>query len=160
MRQMDASFPLRGKISGAYITSALAKTEAVRRGFDDAILMNAHRKVSEGSAMNLFLVRNGIIRTPAITEDILEGITRDSVIGIARSLGYTVEESVIDKSELVIAEEVFFSGTAVKMTPVNQIEHYTLPTSRPIFDAIREKLESIVRGEDQEFSHWIERIQL
>lgn len=92
MRQMDNSFPLRGKISGAYITSALAKTEAVKRGFDDAILMNARGKVSEGSAMNIFIVRNGKVRTPAVTEDILEGITRDSVITIARSIGYTVEE--------------------------------------------------------------------
>lgn len=92
MRQQDASFPLRGKISGAYITSALAKTEAFQRGFDEAILMNAQGKVSEGSAMNIFVVRNGIIKTPAVTEDILEGITRDSVIRIARSMGYTVIE--------------------------------------------------------------------
>jgi branched-chain amino acid aminotransferase len=157
-RQQDASFPLRGKISGAYITSALAKTEAYKRGFDEAILMNAAGKVSEGSAMNIFVVRNGIIRTPAITEDILEGVTRDSIIQIARSLGYAVIEGQIDKSELYIADEVFFSGTAAKITPVKQIEHYILPVSHPITDILKSRFDQITTGYDTEFSSWITRI--
>lgn len=159
-RQQDASSPLRGKISWVYITSALAKTEAVKRGFDEAILMNAHGKVSEWSAMNIFVVRNGVIRTPAITEDILEGITRDSVIQIARSLGYTVIEGQIDKSELFIADEVFFSGTAAKVTPVQKIEHYNLPTHHPILDTIKERFEKVVTGKDEEFGKWVTRVKI
>lgn len=157
-RQVDTNFPLRGKITGAYITSALAKTEAVNRWFDDAILMNAQWKVSEWSAMNIFIVRNGIIRTPAITEDILEGITRDSVIQIARSMGYTVIEWQIDKSELFIADEVFFTGTAARITPVKQIEQYMLSTDHPITDRLKARFDTIVQGRDDEFAHWITRV--
>lgn len=160
MRQQDASFPLRGKISGAYITSALAKTEAFKRGFDEAILMNAQGKVSEGSAMNIFVVRNGVIKTPAVTEDILEGITRDSVIRIARSMGYAVVEGQVDKSELLIADEIFFSGTAARVTPVSRIEHYTLPTNRPVTQAIKTRFDAVVNGEDEEFGDWITRISV
>ncbi|HEY9891192.1 MAG TPA: branched-chain amino acid transaminase, partial [Candidatus Sericytochromatia bacterium] len=106
-RQEDRSLPLRGKISGAYITSSLAKTEAVESGFDEAILLNSQGKVSEASGMNIFLVRNGELITPGFDQDILEGITRDSVIKIARDLGINVIERAVDKSELFIAEEVF-----------------------------------------------------
>ena len=160
MRQQDASFPLRGKITGAYITSALAKTEAHRRGFDEAILMNAAGKVSEGSAMNIFLVRNGIIRTPAVTEDILEGITRASVIEVARSMGYTVIEWQIDKSELYIADEVFFTGTAARITPVKQIEHYMLSEQHPITNILKARLDTIVLWNDEEFGKWVEKVRV
>ena len=117
-RQEDRSLPLRGKISGAYITSSLAKTEAVESGFDEAILLNSQGKVSEASGMNIFLVRNGELITPGLDQDILEGITRDSVIQIAKDLGIKVIERAVDKSEFFIAEEVFLSGTAAKVTPV------------------------------------------
>lgn len=115
-RQEDRSLPLRGKISGAYITSSLAKTEAVASGFDEAILMNSQGKVCEASGMNLFLIRNGQLITPGYDQDILEGITRDSVITLAKAMGLTVIERQVDKSELFIADEVFLSGTAAKIT--------------------------------------------
>jgi branched-chain amino acid aminotransferase len=110
--------------------------------------------------MNIFVVRGGVIRTPAVTEDILEGITRDSVIQIARSLGYTVVEGQIDKSELFIADEVFFSGTAARVTPVQRIEHYTLPNEHPITDALRARFEKVVQGKDEEFGGWITRVTI
>ncbi len=98
-RQEDRSLPLRGKIGGAYITSSLAKTEAVDAGFDEAILMNAQGKVCEATGMNIFIVRNGTLITPGVEQDVLEGITRDSVITIAKNKGLTVEQRAIDKSE-------------------------------------------------------------
>lgn len=159
-RQQDASFPLRGKITGAYITSALAKTEAYNRGFDEAILLNSHGKVSEWSAMNIFIVRNGILKTPPVTEDILEGITRDSIIKIAKSLGYEVQETIIDKSELFIADEVFFTGTAAKVTPVQKIEQYELPNSHPIADAIKAEFDAIVSGKSENFSDWLTFVKI
>ena len=116
-RQEDRSLPLRGKISGAYITSSLAKTEAFESNFDEAILVNAQGKVSEASGMNIFVVRQGQILTPSPDQDILEGITRDSVIQLAGDLELEVIERPIDKSELLIADEVFLSGTAAKITP-------------------------------------------
>ncbi|BAW97161.1 branched-chain amino acid aminotransferase [[Synechococcus] sp. NIES-970] len=159
-RQEDRSFPLRGKISGAYIASALAKTEAVASGFDEALLMNSQGKVCEASGMNVFIVRNGKLITPGSDQDILEGITRDSIVTVAKHLGIEVVERPIDKSELLIADEVFLSGTAAKVTPVKRVENYTLPTERPITEKLREKLTAITENRDSEFSDWVYKIPL
>ncbi|MEL6441777.1 MAG: branched-chain amino acid transaminase [Cyanobacteria bacterium J06621_8] len=157
-RQEDRSLPLRGKISGAYITSSLAKTEAVESGFDEAILMNSQGKVCEASGMNVFIVRNNQLITPGFNQDILEGITRDSVLTIARDLGITVIERAIDKTELMIADEIFLSGTAAKVTPVKRIENYNLPVQRPITEQIKDKLTAITNNEVPEYSDWIYQI--
>ena len=154
-RQEDRSLPLRGKISGAYITSSLAKTEAVESGFDEAILMNSQGKICEASGMNIFIVRNNKIITPGFDQDILEGITRDSVITVAKDLGIEVIERAVDKTELLIADEVFFSGTAAKITPVKQIENYHLSTNRPITEKIRKKLTNITENKDSQYQDWV-----
>jgi branched-chain amino acid aminotransferase len=154
-RQEDRSLPLRGKISGAYITSSLAKTEAVESGFDEAILMNSQGKVSEASGMNVFIVRNGKLITPGDEQDILEGITRDSILTIARDMGIEVVERSVDKSELLVAEEVFLSGTAAKITPVRQVEFYKLSSDRPITTKLREKLTAITEGRVDEYREWV-----
>lgn len=159
-RQEDRSLPLRGKISGAYITSSMAKTEAVESGFDEAILMNSQGKVSEASGMNVFVIRNGKLITPGYEQDILEGITRDSVLTIARDLGIEVVERPIDKTELLIADEVFLSGTAAKITPVKQIENYKLSTHRPITDKLRDKLTAITENRDPDYQDWVFAIAL
>ena len=150
----------RSKISGAYITSSLAKTEAVESGFDEAILMNSQGKVSEASGMNVFIVRHGKLITPGYDQDILEGITRDSILTLARNLGIEVIERPVDKSELFIAEEVFLSGTAAKITPVRQVESYTLPTQRPLTDRLRHQLSAITEGRDQAYGDWVFRIEI
>ncbi len=157
-RQEDRSLPLRGKISGAYITSSLAKTEAVLSGFDEALLLNSRGKISEASGMNLFIVRDGSLITPSVDQDILEGITRASVIEIAKNSGIKVIERPVDKTELLIADEVFLTGTAAKITPIRQIESTVLSNRRPIMDNLRVKLTRITEGLDQEFQHWITRI--
>jgi branched-chain amino acid aminotransferase len=154
-RQEDRSLPLRGKISGAYITSSLAKTEAVESGFDEAILMNSQGKVCEASGMNIFMVRNNKLITPGFNQDILEGITRDSVLTVARDMGIVTEERAIDKTELLIADEVFLSGTAAKVTPVKQIESYHLSPERPITEKIKAKLTSITNNQEPEYRDWI-----
>ena len=154
-RQEDRSLPLRGKISGAYITSSLAKTEAVESGFDEAILMNSQGKICEASGMNIFMVRNNKLITPGFNQDILEGITRDSVIVIAKDMGIEVEERAIDKTELLIADEVFLSGTAAKVTPVKRIESYQLSTNRPITEKIKSKLTSITKNQEPDYQDWI-----
>jgi branched-chain amino acid aminotransferase len=154
-RQEDRSFPLRGKISAAYITSALAKTEAVESGFDEAILMNSQGKVCEGTGMNLFIVRNGQLITPGFDQDILEGITRDSILTLAKNLGIPTLERPIDKTELFIADEVFLSGTAAKITPVKKIETFNLPEQRPITEKLRDKLLAITENKDPEYQDWV-----
>jgi branched-chain amino acid aminotransferase len=154
-RQEDRSFPLRGKISGAYITSSLAKTEAVESGFDEAILMNSQGKVCEATGMNIFLVRNGQLITPSFDQDILEGITRDSILTLARDLGIQTIERPIDKSELLIADEVFLCGTAAKITPVKKIETYQLSGERPITTILKEKLTAITENKDPDYKDWV-----
>ncbi len=160
IRQEDRSLPLRGKISGAYITSSLAKTEAVMSGFDEAILMNSRGKVSEASGMNLFIVRDGVLITPGVDQDILEGITRASVIELARAMGTEVVERPVDKSELFIADEVFLSGTAAKVTPVRRVESTDLAGERPVMERLRERLTAITEGRDPAYDHWVTRIRL
>ena len=159
-RQEDRSLPLRAKISAAYITSSLAKTEAFESGFDEAILLNSQGKVSEASGMNIFIVRNGELITPGFDQDILEGITRDSVITVARNLGIKTLERPVDKSELFIADEVFLSGTAAKVTPVKKVENYELPKTRPITESIREKITAITENRDSQYSDWVDVISI
>lgn len=154
-RQEDRSLPLRAKISGAYITSSLAKTEAVESGFDEALLMNSQGKVCEATGMNVFMVRHGQLITPGYEQDILEGITRDSILTLARDLGIPTVERPIDKSELFIADEVFLSGTAAKITPVKQVENYKLSTNRPITEKLRDKLTAITENRDAKYQDWV-----
>ncbi len=159
-RQEDRSLPLRGKISGAYITSSLAKTEAVKSGFDEALLLNSRGKVSEASGMNLFIVRDGVLITPGVDQDILEGITRASVLELAKTMGIPTLERPVDKSELFIADEVFLSGTAAKVTPVRRIETTELTSDRPVMNAIRDRITAITEGRDPAFDHWVTRVRL
>ena len=159
-RQEDRSLPLRGKVSAAYITSALAKTEAVESGFDEAILLNSQGKVSEASGMNIFLVRNGQLITPGFDQDILEGITRNSAIKIAQDLGIKTEERAVDKSELLIADEVFLCGTAAKIVPVRRIENYKLEKPNPITEQIRAKLVAITEGREAAYKDWVYSIPI
>lgn len=159
-RQEDRSLPLRGKISGAYITSSLAKTEAVESGFDEAILLNSQGKVCEASGMNIFIVRRGQLITPGPEQDVLEGITRDSILTLAQDFGIPVVERPVDKSELFIADEVFLSGTAAKITPVRKIENYDLPTDRPITSKLKETLAAITENREPAYKDWICTISL
>ncbi|MDX2100475.1 MAG: branched-chain amino acid transaminase [Leptolyngbyaceae cyanobacterium bins.59] len=159
-RQTDDNLPLRGKHSAAYLTSALAKTEAVDSGFDEAIMLNAQGKVSEASGMNIFMVRNGTLITPGVEQDILEGITRDSVITLARDLGISVVERPVDRTELLIAEEVFLTGTAARISPVNRIESSILPTDRPITERLRTHLTAITEGRDEQYRGWVDVISV
>lgn len=158
-RQEDRSMPLRGKLSAGYITSALAKTEAVESGFDEAILLNSQGKVSEASGMNIFIIRNGQLITPGFDQDILEGITRDSVIKIAQDLGIPTLERGVDKSELFIADEVFLCGTAAKIVPVKRIENYQL--AKPVITTkLREKLTAVTENREPQYKDWVYSISI
>lgn len=154
-RGEDRSLPLRGKISGSYVTSALAKTEAIERGFDEAILFNSRGKIAEASAMNIFMVREGGLRTPAVTDDILEGVTRRSILQLAKDMGISVEVRQIDRSELLTADEVFLTGTAARITPVKKIEQYDLPTENPVTQKLIESLQKVSDRELPEHRDWI-----
>jgi branched-chain amino acid aminotransferase len=120
----DTMAPARAKVTGAYINSALAKSEALMNGFDEAIMLSNDGHVSEGSAANLFLVREGTLFTPDPTQNVLEGITRSTVLTLARAkLGLTVVERALDRSELYTADELFLTGTAAGITFINSVDH-------------------------------------
>jgi branched-chain amino acid aminotransferase len=120
----DAAIPVRAKICGAYANSALASDDARRAGFDEAILLNEDGHVTEGATCNLFMVRKDVLITPPVSENVLEGITRSTIMELAhKELGLTVLERPIDRSELYIADELFLSGTAVGLAPVVRIDH-------------------------------------
>ncbi|NEO45256.1 branched-chain amino acid transaminase [Moorena bouillonii] len=159
-RQQDQSLPLRGKISGAYITSSLAKSEAVESRFDEAIMMNSDGKVSEASGMNIFVVRNGQLITPGFDQDILEGITRDSILTLAKDMGLPTIQRPVDKSELFIADEVFLSGTAAKITPVKRIENYHLSPNRPITEKLKEMLAAITENREPKYKDWVYTVKI
>ena len=153
----DNAIPARGKIVGSYVNSALAKTEAMRSGFDEAIVLNGDGHISEGSAANFFLVRNGVVLTPPITDNILEGITRRTVIDLLRDeLGVTVVERSIDRSEIYVADEALFVGTGVQIVAVTRVDHRPVGDGRigPIASALRKLYFDVVRGRRPDYRHW------
>lgn len=158
----DNIIPSRGKFSGGYINSALAKDQATEAGCHDAIMLNRDGKVSEGSGANLFIVRNGTLITSPVTADILEGITRRSLVEFARDQGVPVEERAIDRSELYVADEVFLSGTGVQIAAVGTIDGRTVGSGErgPITEMLQNLYFSIVRGEDTPYSHYITSIPI
>jgi branched-chain amino acid aminotransferase len=153
----DNAIPARGKIVGAYVNSALAKSEAMRAGFDDAIVLTADGHISEGSAANFMLVRNGVVITPPITDNILEGITRRTVMELLeKEMGMPVLERSIDRSEIYIADEALFVGTGVQIVAITRVDHRPIGTGRigPIASALRELYFRVVRGELPAYRHW------
>jgi branched-chain amino acid aminotransferase len=152
-RVPDNAIPGRGKLSGSYVNAALAKDEAEEKGADEAILLDQHGHVAEGSACNLFLVRDGVLTTAPITGDILEGITRRTVIQFARDLGIPVAEREIDRSELYLAEEAFFCGTGVQVAPIRAIDGRPVgPIPGPVTKQISDVFFATVRGANPRYA--------
>jgi branched-chain amino acid aminotransferase len=153
----DNSIPARGKISGAYANSALIKTDAIRAGFDEALVLTREGHVSEGSAMNIFMLRDGRLITPPVTENILEGITRRSVIRLAeQELGIEVVERPIDRTELFLCDEFFMTGTAAQVTAVTRIDYRTVGTGEmgPVTNQIRVLFDDVLRGRVPAYRSW------
>ena len=156
-RISDNAVPARAKITGAYINSALSKTEAMLNGFDEAIVLNRNGHVSEGSAENLFIVREGKLITPSVTENILEGITRDTIMQVAREqFGLETVERPIDRTELYLAEEAFFCGTGVQVAAIASIDRRPVGTGKlgPIVKKIRDLYFDIVKGKVEQYRPW------
>jgi len=153
----DNMIPARGKISGAYVNSALAKSDAQLSGFDEAIVLSDDGHVSEGSAENLFIVRNGVVVTPPISANILEGITRRSIMLLLHDeMGIDVVERQVDRTELFLADEVFMSGTGVQITAVTKIDHRQIGTGSmgQVVRQLRELYFNVVRGRVLKYRDW------
>ena len=149
----------RGKISGYYVNSILAKREAKADGYDEAILLDPEGYVSEGTGENIFIVRKGRLKTTPLTS-ILEGITRNAVIDLAREQGIVVAEERFTRDEMYIADEVFVTGTAAELTPVREIDNRRIGAGKPgpVTSALQKRFFSIVRGEDPSHDSWLTRV--
>lgn len=159
----DNAIPPAAKASGAYMNTAIMITDARRKGFDEVISLTNEGHVSEGSAMNVFLVRKGKLVTPPSTENILEGVTRDSIMTLAREeLGLVVEERVVDRTELYRAEEIFFTGTAAQVAPVTMIEHRPVGDGKigPITRRLQDLYFDVVRNKVPKYSHWCSLVDI
>ena len=153
----DTMIPARGKICGIYVNSALAKTEAWENGFDEAILLSHDGHVSEGSGENIFLVSNGKLVTPSPSDNILIGITRDTVIKLAKDeLGIDTIERQVDRSELYLAEECFFTGTAANIAPIIEIDHRPIGTGEvgKITTELQKLFNEVMLGRNPKYSDW------
>jgi branched-chain amino acid aminotransferase len=161
VRIPDNAIPGRGKLSGSYINSALAKDEVEEKGADEAILLNTAGKVSEGSGCNLFLVRDGVLTTSPITGDILEGITRRSFLQFASDEGIPTEQREIDRSELYLADEAFFCGTGIQVAPIASIDGRPIGNGvpGPITARLRDIFFATVRGESDRYAHWVTHVR-
>ena len=153
----DNSLPARGKIAGAYVNSAFVKTDAVRAGFDEAIVLNADGHISEGSAANFFMFRNGILSTPPITANVLEGITRRTVMRLVRDeLKMEVQEREIDRTELYLADEAFYCGTGAQISAITAVDHRPIGTGRlgEVTARLRKMYFDVVRGKVAKYRDW------
>jgi len=157
----DNMIPARGKIAGSYVNPALARSDALRAGFDDAILLNQAGHVSEGSVANVFLFRKGEVLTPPVSDDVLEGITRATLMTLLRDeLGLPVVERSIDRTELTLADEVFLAGTGAQLVPITRVDHRPIGSGRPgpLAVKLRELYFQVARGQNAKYRGWCEPI--
>ncbi|HEY8467707.1 MAG TPA: branched-chain amino acid transaminase [Solirubrobacterales bacterium] len=148
------------KASGQYLNSILAKTESAKAGYDEAILLDEHGHVCEGSGENVFVVRDGVLATPGHTNSILDGISRKSVIQIAEDLGYEVQERDIARAELYLADEIFLCGTAAELVPVREVDDHEIGEPGEITRVIQAKFEDALHGRAQEYREWLDVVEV
>jgi branched-chain amino acid aminotransferase len=159
-RISDNAIPTRAKVSGGYVNSALARKEATDGGFDEAIMLNSFGHVAEGSAENFFLVRDGKLITPALSEGVLEGITRRSIIQLASEMGIQTVERPIERSEIYVSDEAFLSGTGCQVAWIEQIDKRLIGNGKKgkISSMLQEKFFSVVKGEDKDHQEWCTKV--
>lgn len=161
-RVSDNAIPSRVKASGSYMNSALAKKEAMQHGYDDAIFLTENGHVAEGSAMNICIVRDGVLITPPKSDEILEGITRRTVLQLAEDQGVPVQERSIDRSELYVADEAFFCGTGAQVAWISQIDQRQIGTGKrgPISGKLQDLFFRVVRGNEKKYESWCTKIKM
>ena len=154
------TFPAMAKCGANYMNSQLAKIEAIEHGYDEAIMLDYAGHVSEGSGENIFLVEDGVLHTPSLGSSNLRGITRDSIIKVARDLGYEVIEETIVRERLYLADEVFFTGTAAEVTPIRSIDHKTIGIGKrgPVAEKIQSTFFEIVEAKVEDKYGWLDYI--
>lgn len=147
----------KGKISGQYVNSVLAKRLAQKSGFDEALMLDPQGNVAEGTGENIFVIKNGVVRTPPLSAPILAGITRDTAIALLAEQGLEVRQEHIARDELFIADEIFLTGTAAEITPVREIDYRKVGRGEagPITRQVQERFFDVVKGTDKKHDHWL-----
>lgn len=147
----------KGKLCGQYVTSILAKRDALKTGYDEAILLDSAGLVTEGSGENIFMVKRGVIKTPPTSAAILAGITRETIISLARELDYDVLETSFTRDELWTADEVFFTGTAAEVTPIREIDNRRIGSGEPgpVTHRLQDRYFAVVKGSDDKHRDWL-----
>ncbi len=160
-RNADEALPARGKIVGGYVNMAFQKSEAELNGFDEAIVLTASGHVNEASAANVFVVRDGVAMTPPVSDDLLEGVTRQALLELLTNEGIPTEVRSIDRSELYVADEIFLCGTGVQISPVIEVDHRPVGSGDvgPIARLVRDRYFDAVRGRLPEYQHWLTPIE-
>jgi branched-chain amino acid aminotransferase len=153
----DYAIPSRSKVNGAYVNSVLAKQDAIDSGYDDCVFLDAAGHVCELSAANIFIVRGGVLVTPSTAQDLLEGINRSTVLGIAERLGIATHEREVDLTELYIADEVFACGTSTYIAPVIEVDARVVNGQRvgEVTARLRERYFAVLRGDDPDYAHFV-----
>ena len=146
------------KATGQYLNSILAKVEVTNAGYDEAIMLNEHGHVAEGSGENVFVVRDGALATPPPADGVLEGITRATVFDICRSEGIPCVEKTIPRSDLLLADELFYTGTAAEIVPIREVDDRLIGEPGPLTRRVQERFRAIVEGRDEEFAHYAEYV--
>ena len=154
------TIPPAGKANGQYLNSSLAKVEALRAGYDEAVMLSEDGFVAEGTGENLFVVRDGVIRTPPLHDGPLGGITREAVMTIARDLGFEVVETSLVRTDLYLADEVFLTGTAAELTPVREVSGYEIGRRGPVTEAVQTRFLDAVRGNVDAYRDWLHVIEV
>jgi branched-chain amino acid aminotransferase len=152
------SLPPAIKATGNYLNSSLARVEANQHGYNEAILLNEQGLVCEGTGENLFIIRDGVISTPPISDGLLEGITRDSVMQIAVDLGYDVIEESLVRTDLYTCDEMFMTGSAAEVVPVRSVDHRAIGPAGPITLELQKAYFRVVHGEEPEYFDWLEQV--
>lgn len=151
--------PTGAKACGAYVNSSLAKVEALEGGYDEALLVNEHGQVVEGSGENVFVVSDGTLVTPPLSEGVLRGVTRDSVIEFARDLGIPFNESTLLRQDVYVAEEAFYTGTAAEIVPIREVDNREIGAPGPITKQIQDLFFDVVKGKNDAYAHMLDYAQ-
>jgi branched-chain amino acid aminotransferase len=159
-RNSQNSLPAGAKASGQYINSVLAKIESLKAGYDEAIMLNEAGLITDGSGENVFIVRDGILTTPPTSAGCLDGITRNTVIILAREAGYTVKEENLVRTDLYNADECFFTGTAAELTPIREVDDLTVGdgTRGPVTTEIQAIFEDALHGRSERYADWLDQV--
>ena len=159
-RRMDPNInPVAAKGTGIYVNSSLAKVEALKGGYDEAILLNTNGEVSEATGENLFVVTDGVLRTPPLSSGALEGITRDSIMTIARDLGYEVRQEPLLRTDVYLADEAFLTGTAAEVVPIREVDDREIGEPGEMTRKLQETYFAAVHGEVEKYQDWLEYAQ-